>query len=107
MIVFLRRKRNTNPQAASNLDSHWKLEYSFDGKKWAPIHYDKVTCGLVGAKNSRKIADKILRFREMMNKILQGKTVAVSAAKQLDSDELRVYRVLEELEASTWGRMEI
>jgi len=66
MIVFLRRKRNTNPQAASNLDSHWKLEYSLDGKMWAPIHYDKVTCGL-GVKN----------FREMMNKILQGGTAVV------------------------------
>jgi len=87
MIVFLRRKRNTNPQAASNLDSHWKLEYSFDGKKWYPIHYNNIKLG------SGMLA---WTFREMMNKILQGKTVVVSAAKQLDSDELRVYGVLEE-----------
>jgi len=91
MIVFLRRKRNTGPQAASNLDSHWKLEYSFDGKKWYPIHYDNVKLGS---------GLSVGNFRMLMNRVLQGRTVKVSAAKQLDSGELEVYGVLEELEAS-------
>ena len=73
----------------------WKLEYSFDGKKWYPIHYDNVKLGS---------GLSVGNFRWLMNRVLQGKTVAVSAAKQLDRDELQVYGVLEELEASVWLR---
>jgi len=87
MIVFLRRKRNTNPQAASDLDSHWKLEYSFDKKDWCPVHYDKVKLG-----SNMSVGD----FRELMNKVLQGKVMVVSAEKDLETSELWIYGVLGE-----------